>query len=195
MQNSLHFEYFKNFLRLHNAEAPLLFCLAVEDIKNELDARIQHMQINKCVQTYFLNAIPPGMQQASLSFYLTRLEIGPGVIHCWSLVSPCWQPQNLLPVLCSCLTSLDGPSAWCPVNLWDRGEKRQSCLSQQKVPGLLLILALCNASKSALLKPIWEELSLRDLKNIGKKCFGSCTRSPLSVPSNSSGFFTRLKKK
>ncbi|KAM3840710.1 regulator of G-protein signaling protein-like [Vipera latastei] len=59
MQNSLHFEYFKNFLRLHNAEAPLLFCLAVEDIKNELDARIQHMQINKCVQTYFLNAIPP----------------------------------------------------------------------------------------------------------------------------------------
>uniref|UniRef100_A0A8C6Y3W5 Regulator of G protein signaling like 1 n=1 Tax=Naja naja TaxID=35670 RepID=A0A8C6Y3W5_NAJNA len=49
MQNSLHFEYFRNFLRLHNAEAPLLFCLTVEDIKNEADPRIQNMQINECL--------------------------------------------------------------------------------------------------------------------------------------------------
>ncbi|XP_058030670.1 regulator of G-protein signaling protein-like [Ahaetulla prasina] len=59
MQNSLHFEYFRNFLRLHNAEAPLLFCLTVEDIKKELDPRIQQMQINECVRTYFLSPIPP----------------------------------------------------------------------------------------------------------------------------------------
>uniref|UniRef100_A0A670Y272 Regulator of G protein signaling like 1 n=1 Tax=Pseudonaja textilis TaxID=8673 RepID=A0A670Y272_PSETE len=67
IQNSLHFEYFRNFLRLHNAEAPLLFCLAVEDIKKEADPRIQHMQVNECVRTYFFNPIPPGMWQASLT--------------------------------------------------------------------------------------------------------------------------------
>lgn len=120
MQNSLHFEYFRNFLRLHNAEAPLLFCLTVEDIKKELDPRIQQMQINECVRTYFLSPIPPGMPQASLSFYLRRLEIGSGMIHYWSL-PPCCQPQDLLPVLCSCLTSLDGPSVWCPMT--QRGER------------------------------------------------------------------------
>ncbi|XP_063155957.1 regulator of G-protein signaling protein-like [Candoia aspera] len=59
LQNSPHFEYFRHFLRLHSAEAPLLFCLAVEDIKNEPDARIQDMQIKECVQTYFFNSIPP----------------------------------------------------------------------------------------------------------------------------------------
>ncbi|KAM6458362.1 regulator of G-protein signaling protein-like [Liasis olivaceus] len=59
LQNSLHFDYFRYFLRMHNAEAPLLFCLAVEDIKNEKDVRIQNLQINECVRTYFHSPIPP----------------------------------------------------------------------------------------------------------------------------------------
>ncbi|XP_070604643.1 regulator of G-protein signaling protein-like [Erythrolamprus reginae] len=58
LQNPLHCEYFRNFLRLHNAETPLLFCLAVEDIKKETDPRIQNMQITECVRTYFFNRIP-----------------------------------------------------------------------------------------------------------------------------------------
>ncbi|KAK9403913.1 regulator of G-protein signaling protein-like [Crotalus adamanteus] len=82
MQNSLHFEYFKNFLRLHNAEAPLLFCLAVEDIKNELDPRIQHMQINECVRTYFLNAIPPAGWKTKKDSQLTSKQK-----RCWCVLT------------------------------------------------------------------------------------------------------------
>ncbi|KAJ6657365.1 hypothetical protein lerEdw1_002532 [Lerista edwardsae] len=59
LQNSIQLDYFRQFLKLNNAETLLLFWLAVEDIKNDSNARTQRIRINDCVRTYFYNVIPP----------------------------------------------------------------------------------------------------------------------------------------
>ncbi|XP_061490069.1 regulator of G-protein signaling protein-like isoform X2 [Rhineura floridana] len=59
LQNPIHLDYFRQFLKVHNAEAPLLFWLAVEEIANETNTRLQRVQINDCVRTFFFHSIPP----------------------------------------------------------------------------------------------------------------------------------------
>ncbi|XP_053106681.1 regulator of G-protein signaling protein-like isoform X2 [Hemicordylus capensis] len=59
LQNPTHLDYFRKFLKMNSAEAPLLFWMAVEDIKNEANLKNQRMQINDCVRMYFFNSIPP----------------------------------------------------------------------------------------------------------------------------------------
>ncbi|XP_042317526.1 regulator of G-protein signaling protein-like [Sceloporus undulatus] len=58
LQNPTHLEYFRHFLKMHNADAPLLFWMSVEEIQNETNHRIQQVLINQCVRTYFFNPIP-----------------------------------------------------------------------------------------------------------------------------------------
>lgn len=72
--NSIQLDYFRQFLKMNNAETPLLFWLAVEDIKNDANLRTQRIRINDCVRTYFYNVIPPG-RQAGLPFRSTLWEI------------------------------------------------------------------------------------------------------------------------
>ncbi|XP_062986927.1 regulator of G-protein signaling protein-like [Elgaria multicarinata webbii] len=59
LSSPLHLDYFRHFLKMHSAEAPLLFWMAVEELTNEPNARVQRAQINDCVRTFFFNAIPP----------------------------------------------------------------------------------------------------------------------------------------
>ncbi|XP_053247109.1 regulator of G-protein signaling protein-like isoform X2 [Podarcis raffonei] len=59
LQNPIHLDYFRQFLKMHNAEAPLLFWMAVEELKNEGNPRIQRLQVNDCVRTFFFHSIPP----------------------------------------------------------------------------------------------------------------------------------------
>nr|XP_034979480.1 regulator of G-protein signaling protein-like [Zootoca vivipara] len=59
LQNSIHLDYFRQFLKMNNAEAPLLFWIAVEELKNEANPRVQRLQINDCVRTFFFHSIPP----------------------------------------------------------------------------------------------------------------------------------------
>ncbi|XP_033007087.1 regulator of G-protein signaling protein-like [Lacerta agilis] len=59
LQNSTHVDYFRQFLKMNNAEALLLFWIAVEELKNEGNPRIQRLQINDCVRTFFFHSIPP----------------------------------------------------------------------------------------------------------------------------------------
>ncbi|XP_044295069.1 regulator of G-protein signaling protein-like [Varanus komodoensis] len=59
LQTPLHLDYFRHFLKMHYAEAALLFWMAVEELKNEPSSRVQRAQINDCVRTFFFNAIPP----------------------------------------------------------------------------------------------------------------------------------------
>nr|XP_020645394.1 regulator of G-protein signaling protein-like isoform X2 [Pogona vitticeps] len=59
LQNLTHLEYFRHFLKMHNAEAPLLFWMAVEELKSEPNPQVQRLQINQCVRTFFFNPIPP----------------------------------------------------------------------------------------------------------------------------------------
>ncbi|KAJ7332227.1 hypothetical protein JRQ81_014407 [Phrynocephalus forsythii] len=58
LQNPTHLDYFRHFLKMHNAEAPLLFWMAVEELKSEPNVQAQRLQINQCVRTFFFNPIP-----------------------------------------------------------------------------------------------------------------------------------------
>nr|XP_056700670.1 regulator of G-protein signaling protein-like [Euleptes europaea] len=59
LQNPVHLDYFRHFLKLHNAETPLLFWMAVEDIIKETDPKVQRGLINEVVRNFFYHSIPP----------------------------------------------------------------------------------------------------------------------------------------
>ncbi|XP_077188357.1 regulator of G-protein signaling protein-like isoform X2 [Paroedura picta] len=59
LQNPVHLDYFRHFLKLHNAETPLLFYLGVEDILKEIDPKVQRVLINELVRNFFYHSIPP----------------------------------------------------------------------------------------------------------------------------------------
>ncbi|KAL8177436.1 UNVERIFIED_CONTAM: hypothetical protein K2H54_005026 [Gekko kuhli] len=58
-QNPVHLDYFRHFLKLHNAETPLLFWLGVEDVLKETDPKAQRVLINDLVRNFFYHSIPP----------------------------------------------------------------------------------------------------------------------------------------
>ncbi|XP_054836306.1 regulator of G-protein signaling protein-like [Eublepharis macularius] len=59
LQNPIHMDYFRQFLKMHNAETPLLFWMAVEDIIKETNPRAQSELINATVRNFFYHSIPP----------------------------------------------------------------------------------------------------------------------------------------
>ncbi|XP_066482209.1 regulator of G-protein signaling protein-like [Tiliqua scincoides] len=59
LQSPIQMDYFRQFLKMNNAETLLLFWLAVEELKNDSNLRTQRIRINDCVRTYFYNVIPP----------------------------------------------------------------------------------------------------------------------------------------
>ncbi|XP_015266183.1 PREDICTED: regulator of G-protein signaling protein-like, partial [Gekko japonicus] len=59
LQNPVHLDYFRHFLKLHNAETPLLFWLGVEDVLKETDPKAQRLLINDLVRNFFYHSIPP----------------------------------------------------------------------------------------------------------------------------------------
>ncbi|XP_062836780.1 regulator of G-protein signaling protein-like isoform X2 [Anolis carolinensis] len=58
LQNPTHLDYFRHFLKMNNAETPLLFVMSVDEIANETNTRIQRILIQECVRTYFFNPVP-----------------------------------------------------------------------------------------------------------------------------------------
>ncbi|XP_067323727.1 regulator of G-protein signaling protein-like [Anolis sagrei] len=58
LQNPMHLDYFRHFLKMNNSETPLLFVMSVEEIVNETNPRIQRILVNECVRTYFFNPVP-----------------------------------------------------------------------------------------------------------------------------------------
>ncbi|KAH0618279.1 hypothetical protein JD844_017329 [Phrynosoma platyrhinos] len=81
LQNTTHLDYFRHFLKMHNADTPLLFWMAVEELQNETNPRIQHVLINECVRTFFFNPVPAGMQ-SRLPFYPDLAQKYPQK-RCW----------------------------------------------------------------------------------------------------------------
>ncbi|XP_060089055.1 regulator of G-protein signaling protein-like, partial [Heteronotia binoei] len=61
LQNPVHLDYFQHFLKLHNAETPLLFYLGVEDILKETDPKAQRILLNELVRNFFYHSMPPEM--------------------------------------------------------------------------------------------------------------------------------------
>ncbi|XP_048351754.1 regulator of G-protein signaling protein-like isoform X2 [Sphaerodactylus townsendi] len=58
-QNPVHLDYFRHFLKQHNAETPLLFWMGVEDILKETNPKIQRIMINEVVKNFFYHITPP----------------------------------------------------------------------------------------------------------------------------------------
>ncbi|XP_067391278.1 regulator of G-protein signaling protein-like [Emydura macquarii macquarii] len=58
LHNPVHLEFFKQFLRQHNAEAPLLFWLAVEKLSAESNAKVQRAAINGILKNFFHTKVP-----------------------------------------------------------------------------------------------------------------------------------------
>ncbi|XP_038614415.1 regulator of G-protein signaling protein-like isoform X2 [Tachyglossus aculeatus] len=59
LYHPIHQKFFKEFLRINGAEAPLLFWLAVEKFSTEPNPRIQKMLISSAIKTYLRNKQRP----------------------------------------------------------------------------------------------------------------------------------------
>ncbi|CAM4613615.1 unnamed protein product [Caretta caretta] len=58
LHNPGHLEFFRQFLKQHNAEAPLLFWQAVEKLSAESNPKAQRALINSILKNFFHNKVP-----------------------------------------------------------------------------------------------------------------------------------------
>ncbi|XP_026511525.1 LOW QUALITY PROTEIN: regulator of G-protein signaling protein-like [Terrapene carolina triunguis] len=58
LHNPVHLEFFRQFLKQHNAEAPLLFWQAVEKLNTESNPKAQRALINSILKNFFHNKVP-----------------------------------------------------------------------------------------------------------------------------------------
>uniref|UniRef100_A0A8C3TA11 RGS domain-containing protein n=1 Tax=Chelydra serpentina TaxID=8475 RepID=A0A8C3TA11_CHESE len=58
LHNPVHMEFFRQFLKQHNAEAPLLFWQAVEKFGAESNPKAQRALINSILKNFFHNKVP-----------------------------------------------------------------------------------------------------------------------------------------